>query len=142
MNTNKWKPAILLSVWYLKSGKMKRSNDLTEVERASTSRDRECEICHELFKGVKGLNIHKSKMHNNLIGGPPGWPCSGAPELNLYHIHTYIASSIDIQGWPKKKNKIINEKEFDFKCTVYFVFLKMSKQYLINFFVCVLIKIK
>ena len=43
---------------------MKRPNDLMEVERASTSRDRECDICHEMFIGDRGLNIHKSKKHN------------------------------------------------------------------------------
>ena len=43
---------------------MKRSNDQMEVERASTSQDRECDICHEMFKGDRGLNIHRTKKHN------------------------------------------------------------------------------
>ena len=42
---------------------MKRPNEQMEVERASTSRDRECDICHEMFKGDRGVNVHKTKVH-------------------------------------------------------------------------------
>ena len=42
---------------------MKRHNDQMEVEQASTSQDRKCEICHLTFKGDRGLNIHMTKTH-------------------------------------------------------------------------------